>query len=203
MSLRNLSHEELTAISDKIEKTFDELLEAMAFAYSGSNAIVASTNNQHKFKSCKENWVLSRSTPSSTSVSLSHIPAKSSKSHDSSSRHSSKSSQHSTSSRRNQKHSEAKAKLKRVQLQARYFGERTSKQLSLERAKSEQLSLERKIAKREVFREIELAQAECEVYGSCDYVTLSENEDSNRTVVTNHSIERTNICPAQSFKVSF
>ena len=233
MSLRNPSHEELKAISDKIDKTFDELIEAMASANLGSNAIVAVTNNQHEFKSRKENWVLSRSTPSTASVSLSHIPAKSSKSHDSSSR-SSKSSQHSTSSMRTLKHLEAKAKLKRAQLKAHYFDERTSEQLSLERAKerakseqlslerakerakseqlslerakerakSEQLSLERKIAKREVSREIALAQAECEVYGSCDDATLSENEDSNPTVVTNHSIEGTNICAAQSIKVA-
>ena len=128
MSLRNPSHEELKAISDKIDKTFDELIEAMASANLGSNAIVAVTNNQHEFKSRKENWVLSRSTPSTASVSFSHIPAKSSKSHDSSSR-SSKSSQHSTSSRRSLKHLEAKAKLKRAQLKAHYFDERTSEQL--------------------------------------------------------------------------
>ena len=176
MSLSNPSHEELKAISDKIDQTFDELIEAMASANLGSNAIVAATNNQLEFKSRKENWVLSRITLSTASVSLSQFPAKSSKSHDSSSR-SSKSSQHSTSSRRSLKHLEAKAKLKRAQLKAHYFDERTSEQLSLEQAKSEQLFFE----------------SECEVYGSCDDATLSENEDSNRTVVTNHSIEGTNI----------
>ena len=114
MSLRNPSHQELKAISDKIDKTFDNLIEAMASANLSSNAIVAATNNQHEFKSRKENWVLSRSTPSAASVSHSHIPAKSNKSHDSSSRSSSKSSQHSTSSRRSLQHLEAKAKLKRA-----------------------------------------------------------------------------------------
>ena len=179
----------------------------MASANLGSNAIVAATNNQHEFQSSKENRVLSRSTPFTASVSLSHIPAKSSKSHDSSSRSSSKSSQHSTLSRRSLKHLEAKAKLKRAQLKAYYFEERTNEQLSLERAKerakSEQLCLKRKIVKREVSRKIALAQAECEVYGSCDDATLSENEDSNRTVVTNHSIKGTNICAAQSFEMLF
>ena len=54
MSLRNPSPISLKAISDKIGKTFDKLIEAMAFANLGSNPIVVATNNQHEFKSCKE-----------------------------------------------------------------------------------------------------------------------------------------------------
>ena len=110
MSLRDPNHEELKAISDEIDKAFDELVEHMASVNLDSEAIVAVTNNQHEFKSSKENWLLSENTPSTASVSLSHSPVKSSKSYESSSQIFSKSSRNSTSSRRSLQHLEAKAK---------------------------------------------------------------------------------------------
>ena len=54
MSLRNPIQEKLKVISGKIDKTFDELIKAMASANLGSNAIVAATNNHHELKSRKE-----------------------------------------------------------------------------------------------------------------------------------------------------
>ena len=110
MSLRNPNHEELKAISDEIDETLDKLIEHIASVNLNSEAIVAVTNNQHEFKSSKENWLLSENTPSTASVSLSHSPVKSSKSYESSSQIFSKSSRNSTSSRRSLQHLEAKAK---------------------------------------------------------------------------------------------
>jgi len=74
MALRNPNHGELKAISGEIDKTFEELIRAMASANLGADAIVAATDNLHEFMSRKDDWVSKRGKSSAAPDFLTRLP---------------------------------------------------------------------------------------------------------------------------------
>jgi len=76
MSLRNPKSTEIDTLLPKIDQTYDKLVEAMAAANLGSEAIVADTQNQHEFHTRKnERYAKLNQTPSENT---SNVPTPSS-----------------------------------------------------------------------------------------------------------------------------
>ena len=120
MALRTPNTSKLKAILAKIDKSYDELVGAMASARKDTEAIVAVTQNQHEFNLRKKEWFSTLDNPSSSTAAVPEpstiAPRPSSFVSPSSSRHSSRSSRSSSklssssSSRISAKHLEATAK---------------------------------------------------------------------------------------------
>ena len=197
MALRTPNTSELKAILAKIDKSYDELVGAMASARKDTEAIVAVTQNQHEFNLRKKEWFSTLDNPSSSTAAVPEpstiAPRPSSFVSPSSSRHSSRSSRSSSklssssSSRISAKHLEATAKLKIAQLKLVHIEERANEE-------AQRLRLKKEIEQREADREIALARAEYEIYNefaaettrlSDDVTTIlsSDNENTVETVV--------------------
>ena len=197
MALRTPNTSELKAILVKIDKSYDELVGAMASARKDTEAIVAVTQNQHEFNLRKKEWFSTLDNPSSSTAAVPEpstiAPRPSSFVSPSSSRHSFRSSRSSSklssssSSRISAKHLEATAKLKIAQLKLVHIKERANEE-------AQRLRLKREIEQREADREIALARAEYEIYNefaaettrlSDDVTTIlsSDNENTVETVV--------------------
>ena len=197
MALRTPNTSELKAILAKIDKSYDELVGAMASARKDTEAIVAATQNQHEFNLRKKEWFSTLDNPSSSTAAVPEpftiAPRPSSFVSPSSSRHSSRSSKSSSklssssSSRISAKHLEATAKLKIAQLKLVHIEERANEE-------AQRLRLKKEIEQREADREIALARAEYEIYNefaaettrlSDDVTTIlsSDNENIVETVV--------------------
>ena len=138
MALRTPNTSELKAILVKIDKSYDELVGAMASARKDTEAIVAVTQNQHEFNLRKKEWFSTLDNPSSSTAAVPEpstiAPRPSSFVSPSSSRHSSRSSRSSSklssssSSRISAKHLEATAKLKIAQLKLVHIEERANEE---------------------------------------------------------------------------
>ena len=138
MALRTPNTSELKAILVKIDKSYDELVGAMASARKDTEAIVAVTQNQHEFNLRKKEWFSTLNNPSSSTAAVPEpstiAPRPSSFVSPSSSRHSSRSSRSSSklssssSSRISAKHLEATAKLKIAQLKLVHIEERANEE---------------------------------------------------------------------------
>ena len=194
MALRTPNTSELKAILAKIDKSYDELVGAMASARKDTEAIVAVTQNQHEFNLRKKEWFSTLDNPSSSTAAVPEpstiAPRPSSFVSPSSSRHSSRSFSKlssSSSSRISAKHLEATAKLKIAQLKLVHIEERANEE-------AQRLRLKKEIEQREADREIALARAEFEIYNefaaettrlSDDVTTIlsSDNENTVETVV--------------------
>ena len=212
MALRTPNTSELKAILVKIDKSYDELVGAMASARKDTEAIVAVTQNQHEFNLRKKEWFSTLDNPSSSTAAVPEpstiAPRPSSFVSPSSSRHSFRSSRSSSklssssSSRISAKHLEATAKLKIAQLKLVHIKERANEEAQRLRLKREieqreadrEIALAREIEQREADREIALARAEYEIYNefaaettrlSDDVTTIlsSDNENTVETVV--------------------
>ena len=208
MALRTPNTSELKAILAKIDKSYDELVGAMASARKDTEAIVAVTQNQHEFNLRKKEWFSTLDNPSSSTAAVPEpstiAPRPSSFVSPSSSRHSSRSSRSSSklssssSSRISAKHLEATAKLKIAQLKLVHIEERANEEAQRLRLRAneeaQRLRLKREIEQREADREIALARAEYEIYNefaaettrlSDDVTTIlsSDNENTVETVV--------------------
>ena len=208
MALRTPNTSELKAILAKIDKSYDELVGAMASARKDTEAIVAVTQNQHEFNLRKKEWFSTLDNPSSSTAAVPEpstiAPRPSSFVSPSSSRHSSRSSRSSSklssssSSRISAKHLEATAKLKIAQLKLVHIEERANEEaqrLCLRaNEEAQRLRLKKEIEQREADREIALARAEYEIYNefatettrlSDDVTTIlsSDNENTVETVV--------------------
>ena len=195
MALRTPNTSELKAILAKIDKSYDELVGAMAFARKDTEAIVAVTQIQHEFNLRKKEWFFTLDNPSSSTAAVpepsSIAPRPSSFVSTSSFRHSSKSSRSSSklssssSSRIRAKHLEATAKLKIAQLKLMHIEERANEE-------AKRLRLKKEIEQREADREIALARAEYEIYNEfaaettrlSDDVTTTLSSDNENTVET-------------------
>ena len=205
MASRTPNTSELKAILAKIDKSYDELLGAMASASKDTEAIVAVTQNQHEFNLRKNEWFSTLDNPSSSTAAVPEpstiAPRPSSFVSSSSSRRSSRSSRSSSklssssSLRISAKHLEATAKLKIAQLKLVHFEERANEE-------AQRLCLKREIEQREADREIALARAEYEIYNefaaettrlSDDVTTIlsSDNENTVETVVPKTCSEQT------------
>ena len=205
MALRTPNTSELKAILAKIDKSYDELVGAMASARKDTEAIVAVTQNQHEFNLRKKEWFSTLDNPSSSTAAVSVLstiaPRPSSFVSPSSSRHSSRSSRSSSklssssSSRISAKHLEATAKLKIAQLKLVHIEERANEE-------AKRLRLKKEIEQREADREIALAGAEYEIYNEfaaettrlSDNITTilsSDNESTDETVVPKTCSEQT------------
>ena len=195
MALRTPNTSELKAILAKIDKSYDELVGAMASARKDTEAIVAVAQNQHEFNLRKKEWFSILDNPSSSTAAVPEpftiAPRPSSFVSPSSSRHSSSRSSSklssSSSSRISAKHLEATAKLKIAQLKLVHIEERANEE-------AQRLRLKKEIEQREADREIALARAEYEIYNefaaettrlSDDVTTIlsSDNENTVETVV--------------------
>ena len=208
MALRTPNTSELKGILDKIDKSYDELVGAMASARKDTEAIVAVTQNQHEFNLRKKEWFSTLDNPSSSTAAVPEpstiAPRPSSFVSPSSSRHSSRSSRSSSklssssSSRISAKHLEATAKLKIAQLKLEHIEERANEEAQRLRLRAneeaQRLRLKKEIEQREADREIALARAEYEIYNefatettrlSDDVTTIlsSDNENTVETVV--------------------
>ena len=208
MALRTPNTSELKAILAKIDKSYDELVGAMASARKDTEAIVAVTQNQHEFNLRKKEWFSTLDNPSSSTAAVPEpstiAPRPSSFVSPSSSRHSSRSSRSSSklssssSSRISAKHLEATAKLKIAQLKLVHIEERANEEAQRLRLRAneeaQRLRLKKEIEQREADREIALARAEYEIYNefaaettrlSDDVTTIlsSDNENTVETVV--------------------
>ena len=208
MALRTPNTSELKAILAKIDKSYDELVGAMAFARKDTEAIVAVTQNQHEFNLRKKEWFSTLDNPSSSTSAVPEpstiAPRPSSFVSPSSSRHSSRSSRSSSklssssSSRISAKHLEATAKLKIAQLKLVHIEERANEEAQRLRLRAneeaQRLRLKKELEQREADREIALARAEYEIYNefaaettrlSDDVTTIlsSNNENTFETVV--------------------
>ena len=212
MALRTPNTSELKAILVKIDKSYDELVGAMASARKDTEAIVAVTQNQHEFNLRKKEWFSTLDNPSSSTAVVPEpstiAPRPSSFVSPSSSRHSFRSSRSSSklssssSSRISAKHLEATAKLKIAQLKLVHIKERANEEAQRLRLKREieqreadrEIALAREIEQSEADREIALARAEYEIYNefaaettrlSDDVTTIlsSDNENTVETVV--------------------
>ena len=208
MALRTPNTSELKAILAKIDKSYDELVGAMASARKDTEAIVAVTQNQHEFNLRKKEWFSILDNPSSSTAAVPEpstiAPRPSSFVSPSSSRHSSRSSRSSSklssssSSRISAKHLEATAKLKIAQLKLVHIEERANEEAQRLRLRAneeaQRLRLKKEIEQREADREIALARAEYEIYNefaaettqlSDDVTTIlsSDNENTVETVV--------------------
>ena len=216
MALRTPNTSELKAILAKIDKSYDELVGAMASARKDTEAIVAVTQNQHEFNLRKKEWFSTLDNPSSSSAAVPEpstiAPRPSSFVSPSSSRHSSRSSRSSSmlssssSSRISAKHLEATAKLKIAQLKLVHIEERANEEAQRLRLRAneeaQRLRLKKEIEQREADREIALARAEYEIYNefaaettrlSDDVTTIlsSDNENTVETVVPKTCFELT------------
>ena len=197
MASRTPNTSELKAILVKIDKSYDELVGAMASARKDTEAIVAVTQNQHEFNLRKKEWFSTLDNPSSSTAAVPEpstiAPRPSSFVSPSSSRHSFRSSRSSSnlssssSSRISAKHLEATAKLKIAQLKLVHIEERANEE-------AQRLRLKKEIEQREADREIALARVEYEIYNefaaettrlSDDVTTIlsSDNENTVETVV--------------------
>ena len=146
MALRTPNTSELKAILVKIDKSYDELVGAMASARKDTEAIVAVTQNQHEFNLRKKEWFSTLDNPSSSTAAVPEpstiAPKPSSFVSPSSSRHSSRSSRSSSklssssSSRISAKHLEATAKLKIAQLKLVHIEERANEEAQRLRLKA-------------------------------------------------------------------
>ena len=146
MALRTPNTSELKAILVKIDKSYDELVGAMASARKDTEAIVAVTQNQHEFNLRKKEWFSTLDNPSSSTAAVPEpstiAPRPSSFVSPSSSRHSSRSSRSSSklssssSSRISAKHLEATAKLKIAQLKLVHIEERANEEAQRLRLKA-------------------------------------------------------------------
>ena len=212
MASRTPNTSELKAILVKIDKSYDELVGAMASARKDTEAIVAVTQNQHEFNLRKKEWFSTLDNPSSSTAAVPEpstiAPRPSSFVSPSSSRHSFRSSRSSSklssssSSRISAKHLEATAKLKIAQLKLVHIEERANEEAQRLRLKREieqreadrEIALAREIEQREADREIALARVEYEIYNefaaettrlSDDVTTIlsSDNENTVETVV--------------------
>ena len=208
MALRTPNTSELKAILAKIDKSYDELVGAMASARKDTEAIVAVTQNQHEFNLRKKEWFSTLDNPSSSTAAVPEpstiAPRPSSFVSPSSSRHSSRSSRSSSklsscsSSRISAKHLEATAKLKIAQLKLVHIEERANEEAQRLRLRAneeaQRLRLKKEIEQREADREIALARVEYEIYNefaaettrlSDDVTTIlsSDNENTVETVV--------------------
>ena len=208
LALRTPNTSELKAILAKIDKSYDELVGAMASARKDTEAIVTVTQNQHEFNLRKKEWFSALDNPSSSTAAVPEpstiAPRPSSFVSPSSSRHSSRSSRSSSklssssSSRISAKHLEATAKLKIAQLKLVHIEERANEEAQRLRLRAneeaQRLRLKKKIEQREADREIALARAEYEIYNefaaettrlSDDVTTIlsSDNENTVETVV--------------------
>ena len=208
MALRTPNTSELKAILAKIDKSYDELVGAMASARKDTEAFVAVTQNQHEFNLRKKEWFSTLDNPSSSTAAVPEpstiAPRPSSFVSPSSSRHSSRSSRSSSklssssSSRISAKHLEATAKLKIAQLKLVHIEERANEEAQRLRLRAneeaQRLRLKKEIEQREADREIALARAEYEIYNefaaettrlSDDVTTIlsSDNENTVETVV--------------------
>ena len=202
MALRTPNTSELKAILAKIDKSYDELVGAMASARKDTEAIVAVTQNQHEFNLRKKEWFSTLDNPSSSTAAVPEpstiAPRPSSFVSPSSSRHSSRSSRSSSklssssSSRISAKHLEATAKLKIAQLKLVHIEERANEEAQRLRLKAneeaqrlrlraneeaQRLRLKREIEQREADREIALARAEYEIYNEFAAETTRLSDD--------------------------
>ena len=151
MPLRSPKTDELDKISGVINQTFEKLLEAMALASLGSEAIVALTNSKQEFDARKSEWLsklaLTHEPPHSSELPPLQLAKSISKSSATSVSLSSKRS--SASSKISFKLLQAKAKLRIAQLEAQHEEERAKEQL---------------LKRRETQRKIALAETELQVY---------------------------------------
>ena len=166
MSLRSPKTDELDKISGVINQTFENLLEAMALASLGSEAIVALTNNKQEFDAHKSEWL--------SKLALTHEPTHSSelpplqlaksisKSNATSVSLSSKRS--SASSKISFKLLQAKAKLRIAQLEAQHEEERAKEK------------------RRETQRKIALAETELQVYEEAMEDSVSCSRSTKQTI---------------------
>ena len=206
MALRTPNTSELKAILAKIDKSYDELVGAMASARKDTEAIVAVTQNQHEFNLRKKEWFSTLDNPSSSTAAVPEpstiAPRPSSFVSPSSSRHSSRSSRSSSklssssSSRISAKHLEATAKLKIAQLKLVHIEERANEEAQRLRLRAneeaQRLRLKKEIEQREADREIALARVEYEIYNEfaaettrlSDEVTTILSSDNENTVET-------------------
>ena len=203
MALRTPNTSELKAILAKIDKSYDELVGAMASARKDTEAIVAVTQNQHEFNLRKKEWFSTLDNPSSSTAAVPEpstiAPRPSSFVSPSSSRHSSSRSSSklssSSSSRISAKHLEATAKLKIAQLKLVHIEERANEE-------AQRLRLKKETEQREADREIALARGKYEIYNefaaettrlSDDVTTIlsSDNESTVETVVPKTCFEQT------------
>ena len=202
MALRTPNTRELKAILAKIDKSYDELVGAMASARKDTEAIVAVTQNQHEFNLRKKEWFSTLDNPSSSTAAVAEpstiAPRPSSFVSPSSSRHSSRSSRSSSklssssSSRISAKHLEATAKLKIAQLKLVHIEERANEEAQRLRLRAneeaqrlrlraneeaQRLRLKKEIEQREADREIALARAEYEIYNEFAAETTRLSDD--------------------------
>ena len=202
MALRTPNISELKAILAKIDKSYDELVGAMASARKDTEAIVAVTQNQHEFNLRKKEWFSTLDNPSSSTAAVAEpstiAPRPSSFVSPSSSRHSSRSSRSSSklssssSSRISAKHLEATAKLKIAQLKLVHIEERANEEAQRLRLRAneeaqrlrlraneeaQRLRLKKEIEQREADREIALARAEYEIYNEFAAETTRLSDD--------------------------
>ena len=202
MALRTPNTSELKAILAKIDKSYDELVGAMASARKDTEAIVAVTQNQHEFNLRKKEWFSTLDNPSSSTAAVPEpstiAPRPSSFVSPSSSRHSSRSSRSSSklssssSSRISAKHLEATAKLKIAQLKLVHIEERANEEAQRLRLRAneeaqrlrlraneeaQRLRLKKEIEQREADREIALARAEYEIYNEFAAETTRLSDD--------------------------
>ena len=170
MSLRSPKTDELDKISGLINQTFEKLLEAMALASLGSEAIVALTNNKQEFDARKSEWLsklaLTHEPPYSSELPPLQPARSISKSNATSVSFSSKRS--SASSKISFKLLQAKAKLRIAQLEAQH---------EEERAKEEQL-----LKRRETQRKIALAKTELQVYEEAMEDSVSCSRSTKQTI---------------------
>ena len=202
MALRTPNTSELKAILAKIDKSYDELVGAMASARKDTEAIVAVTQNQHEFNLRKKEWFSTLDNPSSSTAAVPEpstiAPRPSSFVSPSSSRHSFRSSRSSSklssssSSRISAKHLEATAKLKIAQLKLVHIEERANEEAQRLRLRAneeaqrlrlraneeaQRLRLKKEIEQREADREIALARAEYEIYNEFAAETTRLSDD--------------------------
>ena len=202
MALRTPNTSELKAILVKIDKSYDELVGAMASARKDTEAIVAVTQNQHEFNLRKKEWFSTLDNPSSSTAAVPEpstiAPRPSSFVSPSSSWHSSRSSRSSSklssssSSRISAKHLEATAKLKIAQLKLVHIEERANEEAQRLRLRAneeaqrlrlraneeaQRLCLKKEIEQREADREIALARAEYEIYNEFAAETTRLSDD--------------------------
>ena len=170
MSLRSPKTDELDKISGVINQTFEKLLEAMALASLGSEAIVALTNSKQEFDARKSEWLsklaLTHEPPHSSELPPLQLAKSISKSSATSVSLSSKRS--SASSKISFKLLQAKAKLRIAQLEAQH---------EEERAKEEQL-----LKRRETQRKIALAETELQVYEEAMEDSVSCSRSTKQTI---------------------
>ena len=191
MALRTPNTSELKAILAQIDKSYDELVGAMASARKDTEAIVAVTQNQHEFNLRKKEWFSTLDNPSSSTAAVPEpstiAPRPSSFVSPSSSRHSSRSSRSSSklssssSSRISAKQLEATAKLKIAQLKLVHIEERANEEAQRLRLRAneeaQRLRLKKEIEQREADREIALARAEYEIYNEFAAETTRLSDD--------------------------